>query len=425
MSAREPSRDGTSHPIGTSQEGHWELPAAPVASHAYRGLKFHFVGCVLLAALVGACGSTPVARPNLSPLPTSSASAEPSAPLPSTTANPTRTVNLSAVVETGANASQPGTVAIVGLDGYAKAKATFQPRVGPVVPDAYTPLQGVAQVVGTGVYYIDGAGTVRVLRVGSQPQVVARFPLQPAQEDIWFAVNPDGSHVVAGILTLPALGPNTPGTSWPTLVGPWKFDLEMAVTGGQTSTLIHSESAYAPDDQNHGWKPMFPIGWTAAGPVVMLPNNVTSQNVWTGGALYVIDGSGTKTTRLGGSDCTSAGISATGFIACTSAGSDAVAVRYATGTVLWPTHVSGAFAMNVQVYANGLEILNDLQVETRAGGRIQMPSGFLTQGWLDAGTVVGRVQYPTYQGNLSWIRLSDPTNVHDLGFEANFVAAMV
>ena len=423
MSTEESAHGGATGPIGTPSAGRWVVSVAQSHLYARRRLQFRVAGCVVLAALVAACGSAPVARPDVSALPTSGAT--PSAQASSsTTSNPTQSVNLLAVVETGANASQPGTVAIVGLDGYAKAKATFQPRVGPVVPAAYTPLQSVAQVVGTGVYYIDGAGTVRVLRVGNQPQVVARFPLEAAQEDVWFAVSPDGSRVVAGILTLPALGPNYPGSSFPTLVGPWKFDLEMAVAGGQTNTLVHSESAYAPDDQSHGWKPMLPIGWTGAGPVVMLPNHVTSQNAWTGGALYLIDASGKQTTQLGGSDCLAAGINSNGFIGCSTAGSDAVGVREATGKVLWATHVSGALAWNVRVSVDGLEVLNDGQVETKAGGMVQMPSGFVTHGWLDASTVVGRVQYPTYQGDLSWVGLDDPAKVHDLGFQGDFVAAI-
>jgi len=89
---------------------------------------------------------------------------------------------------------------------------------------------------------MDGTGTVRVLRVGRQPQVVAHFSLQPAQEDVWFAVSPDGSRVLAGILTFPALGPSIPGTGWNTLIGPTKFDLESASAGGQTKTLIHLEA---------------------------------------------------------------------------------------------------------------------------------------------------------------------------------------
>jgi hypothetical protein len=417
MSTRETSHCGATRPIGIA-------------------LKFHLVGCVLLAALVAACGSTPVATRNVSPVPTSNASTgtAPSAqpptgttsgsPLPSPRANPSPSVNLFAVVETGANASQPGTVAIVGLDGYAKAKATFQPRVGPVVPDAYTPLQSVAQVVGSSVYYIDGVGTVRVLRVGSQPQVVARFPLQPAQEDIWFAVSPDGSRVVAGILTLPALGPNVPGTGWPTLVGPWKFDLKMATAGGQTTNLVHTESAYEPDDQNHLWKPMFPVGWTSSGPVVMEPAYVTSQNAWTGGALYSIDDTGKKIKQLGGTGCNSASITSTGLIPCSIVTSNNVTVRDLGGAVVWATHVDGSIAWDVRLSPGAQAILSDRQVETKAGGIVPMASNFGTQGWLDGQTVLGRVQYTTTQGNLSWVGLSDPTTIHDLGFQGTFVAAI-
>src|SRR5689334_19029108 len=141
MSNREPGHGATTRPIDAS---------ASVASHARRLLKFRFGGWLVLAAMVAACGSAPVARSSVSSVPTFSpssgatpfaqpsanATSNPQSPAPSPKTNPTPSVKLFAVVETGANASQPGTVAIVGLDGYAKAKATFQPRVGPVVPDA-------------------------------------------------------------------------------------------------------------------------------------------------------------------------------------------------------------------------------------------------------------------------------------------------
>ena len=400
MSTEESASCGPNRPIGTSREGRWEVGVALSHPYARRSLKFRIAGCVLLAALVAACGST------------------------SPKANPAASVNLFAVVEADAGASQPATVEVVGLDGNFRAKATFQPRVGPVVPGAYTPTQSVAQVVGTGVYYIDGAGTVRVLRVGSQPQVVARFPLQPAQEDIWFAVSPDGSRVVAGILTLPALGPNYPDSNFPTLVGPWKFDLEMAAAGGQTNSLVHSESAYAPDDLDHGWKPMFPIAWIGAGPVVMLPDHVTSQNAWWGGALYLIDATGTKTSLLGGTDCNSASITLNGLIPCSIGTSDTVTVRELGGASVWATQVRGSTAWDVHLSPGAEAILNDRQVETKAGGLVTTLADFETQGWLDAGTVVGHVQHANDQGSLSWVGLGDPTNVHDLGFQGDFVAAI-
>ncbi len=313
------------------------------------------------------------------------------------------------------NVSEPGTVAIVGLNGFARAKVKFQPRTVPGIPDSYAPQQGVAQVVGSGVYYIDGAGTVRVLRVGSQPEVVARFPLQPAQEDVWFAVSPDGSRILAGILTFPALGPTPSGSPYPSLVGQWKFDLETAPAGGKTKTLVHLEVP-----QGDVPTPTFPVGWTVAGPVAMVPAYVTSQNAWPGGPLYQIDDAGKKTTQLGGSDCDSASITSSGLIPCIS-GTGVVSVRDTTGKVLWATEVEGFDALSLYISPDGQAISDGTNVETRAGGLVPMPSGFQIEGWLDSNTVVGR---PGGDGDLSWISLGDPTKVHDLGFKGDFVATL-
>src|ERR1700730_3552265 len=130
---------------------------------------------VTLSALT-ACGAAPRAQP-----PQATQSPPQASPTPSVPSE-----FLFAVTESNPPfPSHPNTVAIIGLDGRARVKATMQARVGPIVPDNYVPLQGVAQVVGSGLYYMDGAGTVRGLRVCSQPQVVARFPIQAAQDDAW------------------------------------------------------------------------------------------------------------------------------------------------------------------------------------------------------------------------------------------------
>ena len=407
----------------------------------------HVVGVATIAVLLAGCGHNPsgaastptVTASAVAPVATTSPSGSASA-VPTPFAAPTPSIAppaaglLFAVVEGGyppPNVSEPGTIAIVGLDGHARAKATLQPRVGPVIPDAYTPLQGVAQVVGSGVYYIDRAGTVRVLRAWSQPQVVARFPLQRAQEDVWFAVSPDGSRVLAGILTFPALGPAPSGNPYPSLVGPWKFDLEIATAGGQTKTLVHFESAYDPDDPNKGWKPTFPVGWTSAGPVAMVPMYVASQNIWPGGPLYVIDDSGKKTTKLGGSDCNSASIAPNGLIPCISS-TEVVSVRDTTGKVLWAAHASGFdpttlyLSPDGQAISDGEQNNSDLTtwsipIELHSGGTVHLPNMFLLEGWLDSNTVVGR---SGGGGDLSWISLGDPTKVHSLGFKGDFVATL-
>jgi hypothetical protein len=378
--------------------------------------------------ILTACGSS--SRPTAqSPIqPTATAAQTPSVtasppPTPSATASPIHVTPpapglLFAVVE--GSLGQPGTVAIVGLNGYARAKANFQPRTGPVIPDAYVPLQGVAQVVGSGVYYIDGTGTVRVLRVGSQPQIVARFPQQRAQEDTWFAMSPDGSRALVGIFTFPALGPIIPGTSWNTLVGPSKFDLKTAPAGGQPKTLVHWETSIQIPEGSKGPTPIFPVGWTSAGSVAILPLYIESQNDWPGGPLYVIDSSGKKTKQLGGSDCDSASIARSGLIPCISSGG-AVTVRDSTGKLIWATHVDGFSASSLVISPDGQAISDGLHVETRAAGMVPMPPGFGVEGWLDKNTVVGR---SGGNGNLSWISLGDPTRVHNLGFKGDFVATL-
>jgi hypothetical protein len=319
---------------------------------------------------------------------------------------------------------QANTVAIVGMDGYAKAKARFQPR-GPLgVPDAAVPQQSVAQVVGQYVYYIDGAGTVRLLRVGAQPQAVATFSLQPSQEEVWFATSPSYSTIVAGVLTFPALGPPASNAPWPTLVGPWKFDLESALAGGQTTVLKHLESNTQPDLPGSAWQPIFPVGWGPAGAVAMVPITIGTQSAWSGGPLYTLDQSGKQSSQLGGSDCDADSITDGYLVACTT-GKGVLTVRDFSGRILWTSQLEGFNIAGVHLSPDGQGISNDFNVEVHNQGLIAMPPGFNVEGWLDNGTLMGRtVDNAGNQGDLSWVSLSDPGTLHDLGFKGDFVATL-
>jgi hypothetical protein len=366
------------------------------------------VAVVAVMLILTACGPS-IPRAQVSPA---------AAPSASPTAN---AEFLFAVTESDSSRSQPNTVAIVGMDGYARATDAFQLRTGPIIPDAYVPLQGVAQVAGSGVYYIDGAGTVRVLRVGSQPQVVARFPQQSAQEDVWFSVSSDGSRVLTGLLTFPALGPVVPGTSWNSLIGPSKFDLEMAPAGGLSKTLVHWETKYGAEKPT-----IFPVGWTSAGPVAMVGSPLSTQNSWAGGPLYVIDDAGRKMTPLGGPNCDSASITSSGLIACSSG--RIVTVRDQSGKVTWTTHIDAFSAAYLFVSPDGQAISDGDKVERRVGGMVAITQGhpgFRTEGWLDNHTVVGRIVIDDVnEGDLAWIDINHPSAVHDLGFKGDFVATL-
>jgi hypothetical protein len=320
-------------------------------------------------------------------------------------------------------------VVIVGLDGFAKAKAKFQPRQRPYIGNAAVPMQGVAQVVGSGLYYIDGGGTVRVLRANTQPQVVATFPQQPLQYETWFAVSPDGSRVLAGVLQYPAVGPvpsGCTGMCLPPLIGQWKFSLQTAQAGGTSTVLNHYESDTGPDAPGSTWKPIFPVGWTSTGPVAMLPVSLATQNFWDGGPLYVIDGAGNKGMQVGGSACHSASITSDGLIPCISS-QGLVEVHNSDGFLMWATKVqTNADSIYLSPDVHALSDGSSGVVEMRNGASVQLPVGFHVEGWLDSNTLVGKVWQPNGldRGNLSWISLADPGTIRDLGFKGDFVGTL-
>jgi hypothetical protein len=343
---------------------------------------------------------------------------------PSPASSPTPSEVLFAVTEGGDGTHGADTVAIVGLDGYARAKAKFQASQWAQIPDAAVIIPGNAIVISGGVYFMDGAGMVRVLRADNTQQVVATFPRAPQQTVTWYAVSPDLRQLIAGTLTLPALGPIPSGIPWPTLVGPYKFDLQISDAGGQSRSLRHEESDRSPDSPGATptW-PLFPIGWTAAGPVAMVGAPIATQNTWPGGRLFQLSASGLPQARLGGTDCTAATISRSGLIPCTAAGNQ-VSVRDGTGRVVWPVGQDSFNSLQQQVSQDGKVAILENRVITRSGGALTMSSGFLAQGFLDARRILGRFSDNGNLGNMAWASLDDPGTVHDLGFKGNFAGTM-
>jgi hypothetical protein len=314
------------------------------------------------------------------------------------------------------------TVAIVDINGHTKAKATFLPRKLPPIGSSSVILQAPALVAGSGVYYIDGNRTVRVLRVNSAPQVVATFSQQGQPYETWFAVSPAGSSILAGVLTFDAAGSY--------------FSLYTAPAGGSPTQTVNAEGVGPP---NQMVNLPFPVGWISAGPVAMNPGSITTQNAWVGGPLQVLTFApgGVQGTTVGGADCRSASITRSGLIPCIS-GKGVVSVRDTRGKVIWTTRVAGFNAVSLflspdgQAISDGQQASSDggatwyMVVETHARGAIQMPKGFRIEGWLDSNTVIGGVTPPGSgdEGNLSWVTLDDPSTVHDLGFKGDFVATL-
>jgi len=366
----------------------------------------------LLSLIAVVAGLTACGGPSAQP----SHAGAPVAPTAAPSAAPPPTGPLFAVLESSAPEGTPAdTVAIVGLDGYARAKVAFQPRRGPYMPMQAMMVQSEAQVGAAGVYYADGNGVVRLLRPTGESNVVATFSMAPAQHDLWYAVSPDGTRLLAGILNMPAVIPPPPGQDVPpTMMGAWSFDLESASAGGPTHTLRHFES---PEGTESLWKPIFPVGWTTGGPVAMVGGPISTQNVWYGGPIFSVDAAGQTTTRVGGGDCTSAQVLPSGTMACVLNGFDvSVAVRNASGRAAWKPQVDGYNALALKLSPDG-DAITDGRHAAAAAGTVTLPDGFIGQGWLDSRTLVGR----RADGELAYVNLDSPQTLHDLGFKGSFV----
>ncbi len=252
---------------------------------------------------VAACGSpngahlsssTPLTAAGSSPTSSAARVSQPTTPpVQGHAASPTRSYPpqrpaspglLYAVLELPPPLSAPGanyTVAIAGLDGYARAKAHFSPPPGAYVPDAAVTKMPPAYVAAGALYFIDGAGVVRKLQASGANQQVATFPLAATQQVVSFAVSPDGAKIIASVLTLPAIGPlpspNSGGAPWPPLIGPWKLAIELADSGGPTQTL-HQWSSDAGPGSPGGFDNIIIASWDAGGPIAVVGSNVATQN---------------------------------------------------------------------------------------------------------------------------------------------------
>jgi len=355
-------------------------------------------------------------------------------------------------------AQQHNVVAIAGLDGYARTKATFKPRQVPVVGNAATLLAPEAVIASGSVYYIDGAGTVRRLGPTGDTAAVASFPLTQKQQEVSFAMSPDGQKIVASFLTLPDIHwPPPPPTPTPSATSSpepsaapaasYVLQVLEADAGGPTKALSRWDSVNSPDMLGGGGFQMLRlVGWDGEGPVALVGAYLGTQNglfdrqTLFGGHFAHLDlTTGLARQQILGA-CTGGSanrtwtqpwsISPDGLVVCAVMNAK-VSVRKPDGTKVvetsypGPSGLGGSFALS----ANGRRLAMDGQVVDVAGTTIALPPSFHPQGWLDNVTVVGGIAMGPLSGchgsfELGYVRLSTPSQVQDLGFCADFVGVV-
>ena len=324
------------------------------------------------------------------------------------------------------------TLAVADLHAVGRAHATFQPRSMPYIGNAATLLSPrEAYAVRGLVYFIDGLGTVWTMGADGHQATVARFPITLQQQEVSFAVSPDGCHLMATVLTIPPKGAGNP---FPTLNGTWKLDVMAADAGGVAKTIRSWSSTEYPG-QNGGFQNLVLVGWDAVGPLVVAGSDLGTQN---GNVIDNFDFFGGTVTHLAAdgtpglaittpSGCAPVQVTKVGDITCVAQSGDGstvtVEVVSSAGQVVVAPFTAGGY-LDVAVAAGGWIAVSG---QWRKGSAVgSLPSNFEPQGWIDANTIFGRLGTAgNPPGNAAFAHLSGTSaTLENLGFAGDYVGML-
>ena len=371
--------------------------------------------------------------------PTSSSITSPTAkppPQPPPNVSPTL---LFAVLEAKgtANAWTYNTVAIAGLDGYARAKTTFTPMPTPKTACMGAVLQPSAHVAAGKVFYADGNGVIRSLAIDGTVARVTAVPMTSRQQMLSFAVSPDGTKLLATVYTVPTNAWPCDGSS-----STYTFDTYSAESGGP-SKLIDHQTWTKPQDA------LALTGWDAVGPIGTFPTVYASQGGGPGSTLGVRVRVDSSTAKPGApladpNACVVWDSVQSGAFVCTlqakRTSSDPygplaqpVSIRRADGSEDWHFTVTSANgAWSPYLAPDGQHVVICCNFDTssnwlidRQGHQGLLKAGFYAAGWLDATTTVGfSGQTASSPGFMSYVALNSPGTFVSMGFTGLFVGTV-
>jgi len=377
------------------------------------------------------------AEPSATPTALSSPGAKPS-PIPTPKTSPTL---LFAVLEAKgtANAWTYNTVAIAGVDGYARAKTTFVPITSPTIGCFGTVIPPSAHVAAGKVYFADNKGVIRSLAINGTVAVAATFPLTSTQQMLSFAVSPDGTKLLGTIFTLPANISACNG-AWS---GTFTFDAYSATSGGSSQLVYH-------DSWTKSQNVLALTGWDSIGPIGTYPTVWASQGGGPGstlGTFVRIDPTTLKVVSTFGdpASCQVWDSVPSGAYVCMLAGkptstdpygpiAQPVSIRQAGGSEEWHftvTSVNGAWAPDLAPDEQHVVICCNFDTSSvwlvdRQGTQTLFKTGFYASGWLDATTVFGysgqTESAPT--GTLAYVALNSPGTYVSMGFSGRVVGTV-
>jgi hypothetical protein len=376
---------------------------------------------------------------------------------PTPTAAPTHPLEFAVLLlASSQNGSATDQLTIYDPTGGAHGQATFQAPTPPMVGNAAAVTQIPAFTAAGAAYYADQTGSISRLRPdsGAGGSPVAGFPFGNAQQqELSFAVSPDGQRVFGIITQLPPLMTNCNG---PCGFQPGAITVKVvsATAGGPAVTLVQRTIA---QDQFFMGQPRL-FAWNASGPVQLDDAATGTQDGIPGyeygpwGHAHYLMSNGQPGQAVAGSSCAIDDLAANGTAVCEPPAATPPnfggphPVVNGAGTTLFsvtPAPVSCAACkvdqiVNVRISPDGTRValaetqspsgsnsMAKSELLDATGSLIPLPDNFQAEGWLDdqtlIGTTSGSLNAGTGQGTcpngdlpgnaaLSLVKLSDPSH---------------
>jgi hypothetical protein len=323
------------------------------------------------------------------------------------------------------------TVVLVGLDGLERAKATFKPLYPPDIACLGTTPPPTAFVAAGKVLFADGNGLIQSLSTSGQLQTVTTFSLT-GQQMLSFAVSPNGSQLMASILTVPPVTPSgrVCGAK-PWYAGTISQDVFSAAVGGIPKLMQHQT---VPEDSPSTLNMsgvachLEFVGWDLVGPFATYPTcfGPGGGPVQYRGPVVTVDAAtGLILRQLADPHtCWVEDVVVSGTFICNLGGllGRDISVRQADGTEIWriTAQPNGGYPYPF-LSPDEQHVLagTGAEVVGRDGTDLKL-SGTYFNGWLDSSTVIGGAA----NGNLAYLSLKSPTALIDMGFQGLFVGTV-
>jgi hypothetical protein len=322
-------------------------------------------------------------------------------------------------------------LAIVDLHGEVQASS---PITLPSLPHDWTNAANLAQfkppvaLAAGAAYWADATGVIRKLSRDGKVTIVTRFPIGD-QQQLAFAVSPDGKQLMASVLTVP---PYKQSPSYP-----WERDPGAKWTMQTFSANTNSAPREVARVDYTDWpRPTEVVGWDRDGPLATLNTNLAAQNPplsarYTGAPLIHLASDGSHLGAVAGADCFPLDSLPDGTTLCATqnAFSAPYTVRSGDGQTVWRLNVAAnTYPYHPVLAPDGKRVADMGQVLARDGSVESLPgwqqNTWQQVGWVDGQTVVlGAANGASV--HMSLVAVDDENaKPADLGFSGYFAGVL-